>query len=143
MKEYMENISIMKTKADKVVRDGKFSNVDDELDDLHNSILNQTIFKVYEEDRDPSLAPFQNIQNEIRVRGKNLQFRSAKFIASCFAKPEIVYKSRETQTDISNLLEERVKELELYNENLEDKLSAKLTEIENIRYYVSKLVKEK
>ena len=139
----MENVSLMKAKADKVIRDGKFSMVDDELDDLHNSILNQTSYKIYEEDRDSPNAQFQSIQNEIRVRGKNLQFKSAKFIASCFAKPEIHLKSKEIQTNISNPLEDKIKELELYNENLEDKLSAKLTEIENIRYYVSKLVKEK
>ena len=139
----MENLSLMKAKADKAVRDGQFSMVDNELDEIHNSIINQTINRIYEDDHDSQHEPFQSFQNDIRVKGKNLQFKSAKFIASCFARPEVHLKSKETQTYKHNPLEEKVKELQLLNENLEDKLSAKLKEIDNCRYHVSKLAKDK
>ena len=143
MREYMNNEVFMRAKAEKVIREGQFSMVDSELDDLHKTILNQTALKVLDERYDAHAIPFQAFQDDIINKGKDLQFKSAKFVANKLIRPEINLKSKETQTKQPDPLEVRISELELYNENLEDKLKSKENEIENISYTCSKLSKEK
>ena len=87
-----------------------------------NNIMDQTSLKIFDEKYDSRALPFKSIQEDIISKGKNLQFKSAKFVANWFVRPEMKFKSKDTQTNRPDPLEERINELLLFNENLEDNI---------------------
>ena len=47
-----------------------------------NNIMDQTSLKIFDEKYDSRALPFKSIQEDIISKGKNLQFKSAKFVAN-------------------------------------------------------------
>lgn len=61
----------MRAKAEKVLREKLFSDVDCDLDQLYE-ILSNTNSAIFENKIDTRAIPFQSIHDSIRLRGKKL-----------------------------------------------------------------------
>ena len=62
----------MKAKASKVIKETKFSEVDNDLNQLHEFILENSSLRILENKRDTKATPFNSIQNDLKSKGKQL-----------------------------------------------------------------------
>ena len=159
---YMRDHTLSNTKINKLLRDTKFSDVDYDLEQLEKYISNNSQYNFIDmmylnqnsQNQEESSSTrqdkirakamsFNAFQRDLKSKGKQLQYESAKFVANKLIKPEILKYDKITGTEKPDPLEVEISDLKLFNEDLEDKLKSKESEIGSLMYTIKRYTNEK
>jgi len=66
------NLDIMKAKAKKILKDTKFSEVDSDLNQLHDFIMQNNSSIIFENKLDTRATPFNKFHNDLKTKGKKI-----------------------------------------------------------------------